>query len=154
MQRALARVRRDQGLVSRSLLDDWLNVNELDAIGLERLLETEIMIEAAEQDAGSALDRAILEELKLAGRFGALSARAAAKREALGRRLPSGAQSARLPPAALLFEWFSEQTECGLVASDVNDLVRQLALPDLAALEEMIAKEFLFRQSNPKRLEL
>jgi hypothetical protein len=81
---ALETFRGRLGLWRRADLDAWIEQNVLDMAGLERLLRREAALDAAHSDAGSDLETAMLEHLRLSGAFPPLIARARAKRTALG----------------------------------------------------------------------
>ena len=83
---ALETFRTRLGLWRRADLDAWIKQNVLDMAGLERLLRREAALDAAHRDAGSELEPAMLEHLRLSGAFPPLMARAQAKRTALGTR--------------------------------------------------------------------
>ncbi len=83
---ALETFRTRLGLWRRADLDAWIERNVLDEAGLERLLRREAALDAAHSEAGSELETAMLEHLRLSGTFVPLMARAQAKRTALGTR--------------------------------------------------------------------
>lgn len=83
---ALETFRTRLGLWRRADLDAWIKQNVLDMAGLERLLRREAALDAAHRDAGSELETAMLEHLRLSGAFPPLMARAQAKRATLRTR--------------------------------------------------------------------
>ena len=97
MAATLDRFRTRQALWSRAELDAWLQRNALDAAGLERLLRREAALDAAAQQGGHELAAAVLEHLRLAGRFSGLLERARAKQAALAGRdtAPPGGSGGR-----------------------------------------------------------
>lgn len=145
MSAMLSKLRREHGLFSRTSLENWMELNALDMDGLERILATDSAVEAAEQAAGTALEDAMIDELKRAGMFVALSDRANAKRAML-----DGAQADsmrhRTPSMAMLLDWFANAINASFDPDKPENLIRELALSDTATLHRLLADEFLFRK--------
>jgi hypothetical protein len=103
MAAILDQFRTRQGLWNRADLDAWMQRNALDTLAMERILQREAALDAAAQLAGADLRTAMLEHLRLAGRFESLLERARAKRAALCDR-------AAVPPAgpatAAVVDWY------------------------------------------------
>lgn len=144
MSAMLSKLRREQGLFSRAALESWMADNALTSDGLERLLATDGALEVAEEAAGTALDDALIDELKRAGQFAALSKRAEAKRKVLAN--DPAATPARPPGPAMLLDWFIRDTRSAFDPEQPDILAKALALPDVDALHHLVADEFLFRK--------
>ena len=71
-RRVLERFRRQRGLWRRADLDAWLTANALDAAALERLLRREATLDAEAASCKSTLQSAMLDHLRLTGRFSVL----------------------------------------------------------------------------------
>ncbi len=98
----LDKTRRDQGLFSRSVLDEWLAENGLDEAGLERVLAGAARLSDTERGAGP-LAPHLLAEAKLTGVYAKLRTRAEDK----ARRLEAGVSESVLPP--VLLAWFEQR---------------------------------------------
>lgn len=70
---ALDRFRRDRGLLRRADIDAWLAANGITAPELERLLREEAALDAAIARAGDGLRGAMLDGLRLSGRYAGLA---------------------------------------------------------------------------------
>lgn len=72
---ALDRFRRERGLLMRADIDAWMDANGIAAPGLERLLREEAALDAAAGRAGDGLRDAMLDLLRLSGRYAELAGR-------------------------------------------------------------------------------
>lgn len=70
---ALDRFRRERGLLRRADIDAWLDANGIAAPELERLLREEAVLDAAVGRAGDGLCGAMLDLLRLSGRYAELA---------------------------------------------------------------------------------
>ena len=71
--RALDKLRRERGLWQRNDLIAWMTANALDEAGLERLLHREHLLDrAADAEAPAGLLQAMVDHLRLSGRFAAI----------------------------------------------------------------------------------
>jgi hypothetical protein len=103
MAATLDQFRARQGLWNRADLDAWMQRNALNTLAMERILQREAALDAVAEQAGADLRTAMLEHLRLAGRFESLLERARAKQAALRDR-------AAVPPAgpatAAVLDWY------------------------------------------------
>lgn len=140
--RRLDRFRVERGLQDKSRLASWLEANSLTDRELDiSLEERESISELIAASYGRVLG-ALLTEIKLRGLYGSLAERARAKTEALAN---SVGQTDRIrPPARQLLEWFYETRLGEPIPDDIEGACRRLALPDHRALQELLAREYLF----------
>lgn len=133
----LDKTRRDQGLFSRSVLDEWLAENGLDEAGLERVLAGAARLDGAERGAGP-LAPHLLAEIKLTGVYAKLRARAQDK----ARQLEASASVSLLPP--VLLAWFEQRM------ADHPDHIDHwrvdFDLADNDAIYRVLADEYLYWQ--------
>jgi hypothetical protein len=106
---AFDRFRRAHGLSRRSDIDRWLVSNAATEARLERIVREKAAISSALASPPPGLRAAILDHLRLTGRFAELLRRAQAKRTALaGLPLP--------PPGPMLdaaLDWYTERASAG-----------------------------------------
>lgn len=139
----LDRLRSRHGLWRQAELARWAATNGLDAAGLDRLAAGEALLERLADEAGPALEEAMLAELRVSGRYGPLAGRAAAKERSLaeaGLDGPGGATPAGTDLAAALAALTGRVEE---LAGDA-DPVRFLGFADRMALERAVLREALF----------
>jgi hypothetical protein len=144
-QAAGERLRARLGLWRRADLDRWLAQADCDPEGFAALVEDEAVLALLEREAGSALDAAILDELRAGDSYVALAERArdkAARLAAAGLDAVGAAEAGvALPP---LLARLAEQAEDAVVAAAGADLARRLGFPDRAALERAVLREQLY----------
>jgi hypothetical protein len=144
-QAAGERLRARLGLWRRADLDRWLAQADCDPEGFAALVEDEATLALLEREAGSALDAAILDELRAGGSYPALAARArdkAARLSAAGLDSVGAAEAGvALPP---LLARLAEQAESAAVPAAGADLARRLGFPERAALERAVLREQLY----------
>ncbi|HTW26295.1 MAG TPA: TfuA-like protein [Acetobacteraceae bacterium] len=135
---AFDRLRQCAGLATRAELEAWLRANRLDGAALARLLHEEMALDAVLAARPAGLDAAILNELRLSGRYAALRARAGAKQAALGPvRAPEG------PTMQAALDWyFGAAQDCSVIASTAAVLPGPW--PDEAAFRTAVWREYLF----------
>jgi hypothetical protein len=104
-RRQVERFREQRGLWRRADLDAWLVANALDTSRLERLLCKEAMLEAEAARRGSELQSAMIDHLRLTGRFAGLLRDIRKKQAALADAPapPSG------PHRHAVLDWYFEQ---------------------------------------------
>jgi hypothetical protein len=146
--RLVDRFRRERELMDRNRFNEWLEANAISEPELKSAL-------SLREDVASRIDRsmdrlipAIVTEIKLRGLYGPLAERAKKKAEALAGPEGRAAAKEALPTSRLLLEWFFEQRLSAPVPDDLDSLCRDLALPGRTALQELLAREFLFDSLN------
>lgn len=140
--RRLDAFRSERGLQSRQAFLDWLKDSALREAELAEFL-------AERDDAAEWLHRSrddllgyLIREIKLRGLYRSLAERGERKAHALSSKAHASAW--RRPPARLVLEWFFEE-RLGRAAPDgVDELCRNLLLTDTEALQELLAREYLF----------
>ena len=104
-RRVLDRFRRQRGLWRRADLDAWLTANALDAARLERLLCREATLDAETAGRAATLGFAMLDHLRLTGRFSELLHAVRAKHAALTDVPPPPPE----PHRQAVLDWYFEQ---------------------------------------------
>lgn len=138
----LARVRGAHGLFTRAELDAWLERNHLDAGSLEALIEDQARADALAGSWGPALERDLLDELRLAGTYERLAARARQKKQALATNDVADDGSAPSPAALRL--WFFEQHLGRPVPDDLDGYLRDLGIESSADFDSALRREWLY----------
>ena len=103
-RRVLERFRRQRGLWRRADLDAWLTANALDAAALERLLRREATLDAEAASCKSTLPFAMLDHLRLTGRFSVLLQMVRTKEAALTDAPPPPLE----PHRQAVLDWYFE----------------------------------------------
>jgi hypothetical protein len=145
-RRRLAEFRSERGLYLRRDLDRWMSANDLEAAGLEALIEDETRLDASRESIAPALDTFLLDELRREGDYPRLAGRARRKSEISppGERLPLGFPSA---PLAL---WWFEQRLGRPMPDDVAVFARRLGFADVSAFERALYRERQFLDVYPE----
>jgi hypothetical protein len=137
---ALETFRARLGLWRRVDLDAWIEQNVLDMAGLELLLRREAALDAAHSNAGSELETAMVEHLRLSGAFAPLMARARAKRTALGTREVRPPTS---PALCAALDWYFGRMGEALPHS-ISAWAREHGWREEHAFAQAIWREYLF----------
>jgi hypothetical protein len=139
--RRLDTFRKNNGLVDRGVFEAWLARNQLDGRELGKHLARRASVATIVDRFNNQLVSELIVEIKLRGLYPRLSERASRKMKTL-----SGSQS-NLGPTHVsrqfLIEWFFENRLGRKAPDDLDDARRNLALPDIAALQELIEREYL-----------
>ena len=101
LRERLDRCRRELGLFTREALDEWVRETGLDERALQRLMEGDAMLVAAEVDAGTLVAH-LAAEMKFSGDYRLMKAFADARR---GRTLLAHP----VPPPPALVSWFAKK---------------------------------------------
>lgn len=147
LDRTVAALRRRFGLFGRPAIERWLADNGLALADFDRLAAEEARLEALEREGGGALERHLLDHLRLEGTYADLAARARAKRAALSDGEPDDA-SQRL--AALL--WFCQHRLRCEVPDDAEAFARELGFADLKAFHRALVREYRLSQNCGDRI--
>ena len=137
-RRALDGLRQRHGLWTRSSLEAWAEAAGLDGPAFERLIEAEAALEAGAEDDGAAVDSAMLDLLRLDGRFPRLAERAEDKAERLS---PAPGSEGRPWDGTALVDWFFEDRLGRTPPSDPAAFARGLGCENLDALAAILARE-------------
>lgn len=140
----LSELRAERGLYTRAELDAWMDENGFDAPALERLVEAEARLEAVTTAAGTALDAALIDELRLGGAYPRLARRAAAKRRALAG---DPVQRPKIDPMWLR-AWYFERRLGQSIPEDLAEFARKLGFGTLAEFDIALRREILFVESD------
>ena len=145
MRATLARVRGARGLYTRAALDAWLERNHIDARSLEVLIEDQARLEAVTGLSGPALNRKLLDELRLSGTYERLAERARQKKHALATRgLDHVEGDGSGPNPAELRLWFFEQRLGRPVPDDMDGYLRDLGIESSADFDSAVRREWLY----------
>ena len=137
-RQALDGLRQRHGLWTRSSLEAWARTAGLDGRGFDRLIEAEASLEAAASDDRAAVEAAILDILRLDGRFPALAERA---RDKAARLSGAGGSDRGSWDAAALIDWFFEERLGRAAPLDPAAFARSLGCEDPEVLAEALARE-------------
>ncbi len=141
--------RRQRALFRRVDLEDWLSHNHMDISQFEDLMSDEVRVEAVSRLSDTVLNEHLIAELKLAGDYAGLVARAGHKRDALmkaGQADPEP-EDTGMTPIQLVVWYFGEhlgQTE----PEDMDAYVRELGLASRADFYRILAREYLYSIYN------
>jgi hypothetical protein len=146
---ALGRLRARHGLLRRVDLERWLEESDLDAERLEQLIAEKACLDGLVAEANDALDDRLLDDLRLAGDYARLTARARAKQVLLAAQ---GLDDARpedvgVAPAALLV-WYFEHRLSAAVPDDVDAAAREHGFADRDHFYRALLREWLYCQES------
>lgn len=139
---ALTRFRRARGLVLRADLDAWLADNGLDAAGVLRLAVAEAALDARAVRRRPELAPAMVDELRVSGRYAELRRRSEAKREAL---LAQGTADGEGPGGLALHlaaVWYFEQRLRRSVPHPLAAHARSVGFADEAGFQMAVWREY------------
>jgi hypothetical protein len=141
----LAAWRARHGLFGRRQLDAWLAANDLDDARLARLLAEQAAVEDLALRLAPDLVHDLADELRLAGAYERLAARARAKRDHLAERGLADPQPDDLPLLPMqLRAWYFERRLGSRLPDDLEAAARAQGFPDLAAFDLALRREFLY----------
>jgi len=144
----LSRFRRRRGLANKAAIDAWLNENRVGAAEFPRLIAREAASEAGlAQVPPRRLRRAVLDHLRLTGRFAGLFDRAQSKTGAVGDgRAPSPG-----PLCDGALSWYFEQ-RCGVAMPKALDAhAASAGFSSTNAFRDAVWREFLYVGRNRQR---
>jgi hypothetical protein len=146
--RRLDTFRKNNGLVDRGAFEAWLARNQLDGRELGKHLVRRASLATIVDRFQKQLDSELIVEIKLRGLYPRLSDRANRKIKALSAS-PNNLRPVQVS-RQLLIEWFFENRLSRRVPDDLDDARRNLGLPDIAALQELIEREYLITRLEGK----
>lgn len=145
VSRRIDRFRQDHGLMDRTRFAAWQQANAMGEAELGEALAVRENLGAEFQRSWDSLAPELVAELKVRNLYGALAERAQQKRDSLeGPGVPMPPARKHAPPARLILEWFFAQRLGMSPPEDLDAFCRDLALPDRSALQELLAREYLF----------
>ena len=137
-RRALDRLRQRQGLWTRGDLEAWVQAAGLDGHGFERLIAAEAALEASAGEDVGAVETAMLDLLRLDGRFPSLAERARDKAERLS---DAGVSESKPWDDTALVDWFFEDRLGRPAPADPAALASRLGYESLAAFAAALERE-------------
>jgi len=150
MRAALSHIRGMRGLFTRAELDAWLERNHLTGESLEGLVRQHARLRAVTDLTDPALERLLLDELRLSGAYEHLAERAQKKQSALGAQGVDGADSGAPAPAAIgLRLWFFERRLRRPMPDDVAAFARDQGFADLADFDGALHREWMYFHTKP-----
>ncbi len=148
LQNTLRDFRRAAGLASPSALEEWMQEAGLTRDEFLRLMNEEARLASLEEALGGAIDRALMDELRLDGAFSHLLGRAREKQTMLTESGLSeiGIADTGLDETALL-RWYRNDND-GEGPEDAGDLALALGFESRRDLLRALAREYCFRQQR------
>ncbi|MFM9845056.1 MAG: TfuA-like protein [Dongiaceae bacterium] len=146
LQKTLRDFRRAAGLASPSALEAWMQEAGLTRDEFLRLMNEEARLASLEEALGGAIDRALLDELRLDGAFSHLLGRAREKQNMLAEAGLGeiGITDTGLDESALLRWYRNDSGSEG--PEDAADLALALGFESRRDLLRALAREYSFRQ--------
>lgn len=141
----LGRLRSAFGLYQRAELDQWLMANDLTAEDIERLMTEEARLEAFTPLIEPALERPLLDHLRVSGTYSHLVDRARHKQAALtalGLSDPEPADLGLTPIA--LAHWYFEERRGQAIPDNLDEFSRTIGLADRTVFYRLLTREYLF----------
>ncbi len=141
--------RKQRGLFSRADLEDWLSHNQMDISQFEDLMGDEVRVEAASRLSNTVLNEHLIAELKLAGDYAEVVARAGHKRDALmkaGQADPEPEDTGMTP--IQLVAWYFGKRLGQPEPEDMDAYVEELGLSSRADFYRFLAREYLYSIGN------
>ena len=131
--------RRENALLDRRAVDDWLRANDLDTATFDTLIRREARFERSLSLADDpSIAAALIERLRIRGLYAELSSRAACKANALERSPLAASPSPQLPI------WFFESRLRRAAPPDLDAYARRLGLADTRAFLALLSREYRF----------
>jgi hypothetical protein len=139
--------RRAHALWYRADLDSWLADNALHEAGAERLFRDETRLEMASRERAAELDGALLDHLRLSGRFAPLLQRAVAKQAHLATdtRAPSGLL------LATAIDWYFGERTADRRPRSLAEYAARLGWADQPAFEAAVWREYRYEAHAENR---
>jgi len=144
LRRVFNEFKQRNGLVNRTLLDSWLGENDLDAVEFQRLMEALTRREKVIDDFRDHLNSALLDWLKLSGRYASLRKRAENKQkilEELGHQLPDDAKPG-------LLRWFFEERLSAPIPNNLNTALGRAGFDGSDHFYRIIFDEWVYLNSE------
>ena len=142
------------GLFKRAAVDQWLAENDLNLEEFERLLEEEARIEALESLFEPAIERYLLDHLRVSNQYRHLAGRALDKHAVLaaaGLEHAQPSETGLTPPQ--LAVWYFEERLGRAMPDDLDAVACGLAMENREDFYRLIAREFLFLRLNDDPLD-
>lgn len=139
---ASTELRKALGLFAQRQLEDWARRNDLDGRSYDRLVESEAQRQAIVGGDHGFLERYLLDELRVSGRYAELAARARAKAETLAS--DSEAHARNVPNTAELRAWYFESRLGRAIPDDIQSYAETLGYSTPAELDRALLQEFVY----------
>jgi hypothetical protein len=139
------RLRTSLGLYRRAELDQWLEANDLAAEDFERLMEEGAQLDACSALVEPALDKPILDNLRLSGGYPRLAERARRKHAVLaglGHADPEPADIGLTPPQ--LVRWYFSELLGEAAPDDLDTYIGTLGIAGRPEFYRLLTRERLF----------
>jgi hypothetical protein len=151
-QTAATETRTALGLFSRSQLQGWMSGNDLDEKSFDRLVEQEARLQVFALGSKRTLSRFLLDELRLSGRYQALSDRARDKADRL-KELAASPQPRDLaaPNAVQLRIWYFEDRHGQAIPEDIEAFARSLGFDRGAQFDRALLNEWMYSNVASRR---
>ena len=145
MARALKNLREKHKLFNRTLIDTWLDSNDLDIKHLDLLLQEEIKtnkIVPKQQEIDRSL---LLDELKISGNYVGLKSAAASKKTIVD----SDITVPDIKPAMLL-NWYFETELNRNIPADIDLYISSIGLNNRTQFYQLLNRHYQFQLANQK----
>ncbi len=139
--------RQERGLFNRQSLNDWLEENDLEPDRFEHLMTEAAMIEHQRSVSLETLERDLLEQTKLDGRYTGLLAQAQKKAELLKRYQ---AERQATPPVLALLSWYFVARLKAGIPDDLERYSMGLGFEDLRQFYALLGDEYLWQSLSSK----
>lgn len=146
-RRSLDALRHRHGLWSRAGLEAWAESAGLQGPEFDRLIEAEARLEFGAENNQPDLDSAMLDLLRLDGRYPALAARALDKTEHLSAEPQGRGREARRAPTALV-DWYFELRLGRPTVEDPEAFAQGLGFAALEDFVEALWREYRYLETK------
>ena len=145
LQQAITRFRGERALLLKTQLDDWLEENDIDLAGLERLIEGELQVNEFSKRHGDALGEYLLAELRLRGAYRELAARARHKMKLLEATLDAQPDVGNTGVGAMQLRLqFFEMHFHRPIPDDLVIFLEDNGFTSIENFDRMLAREYLY----------
>ncbi|XXX81858.1 TfuA-like protein [Sorangium sp. So ce134] len=143
----LAQIRRERGLLTSESTRAWLAEQALDVEGLTLLVQREARLRWAQAVFGIEVERLLVDQLRMTGRYAELAARALRKQEVLSA---AGVEAPSLEDLGLtrqaLLDWYFGEVAGRPVPAYLDGYAASLGLDDQDELLLVLAREHELRR--------
>lgn len=146
-RRSLDALRHRHELWSRAGLEAWAEAADLQGPEFDRLIEAEARLEHSAKDYQPDLDSAMLDLLRLDGRYPALAARARDKTRCLSTAAQGGGGAVRRAPTALI-DWYFELRLGRPTVEDPEAFAQGLGFATMEDFVEALWREFRYLEAK------
>ena len=149
IQKAITLFRSERGLLMKTQLDNWLIENDLDMIGLENLIRSDLMLAQFCRSCGDSLNDHLLAELRLTGAYSELAKRARCKNKLLEKTADSNLDrgKANIGAMQLRMQFFQTHFE-QQIPDDLNNFLHKIGFNAIEEFDRMLARENIFMHNG------